>query len=273
MLTNKEHQMNYTQELTAEQIQKAAPSAFAIQPYHAQSSRYAFIPTSQVILGMREAGFVPVTASQSRTRVADKTNFTKHMIRFRSSSDLVAKAVVGNSVLEAVLINSHDGTSAYKLMCGVFRFICSNGMVVADSLLESINIRHTGRVIEEAIEGTRRIFSEAPKVLDVIGKWQGIDLAPQEQFALAEAAHSIRFDEESKVTPEMLLSPRRYDDQGSDLWRTFNRVQENSTKGIRQRTREGRVTARAIRSIDGDVKLNRALWSLAERMAEIKTNS
>jgi len=220
---------------------------------------------------MRDAGFVPVQASQSRTRVAGKQDFTKHMIRFRSIEHLTQEAIVGKTILEAVLVNSHDGSSTYQLMAGLWRFVCGNGMVVADSLLESIKVRHTGNIIQNVIEGTQRVFSEAPKILDVVGKWSAIELAPTEQLALAEAAHGLRFEDDSKVTPQQLLAARRYDDQGNDLWKTFNRIQENSTRGISARVSANRVGIRAIKSIDGDVKLNRALWALTEKMAEIKT--
>jgi hypothetical protein len=199
------------------------------------------------------------------------------MIRFRNVSSLGQLAVVGDSVLETVLVNSHDGTSAYKLMCGVFRFVCSNGMVVADSLLESIHVRHTGNVIEEVISGSERILKAAPQVMDAIQQWKTIDLTTPEQHLLAETAHSMRFpvDEETgkthtEVTPDHLLRARRTDDSGSDLWHTFNRIQENTLKGVKTWTPRGRVSSRAVKGIDGDVKLNRALWTLAERMAELK---
>lgn len=272
--------MNYTQALSTAQLQQYVPSAFAASPYHAQSTRYAFIPTSTVIEGMRAAGLFPVQATQSRTRIADKREFTKHMIRFRPAGSLAAAAIVGDSVIEAVLINSHDGTSAYKLMCGVFRFVCSNGMVVADSMLESINIRHTGNVVEEVIKGSQRILQSAPKVIDTIAAWKTITLAPAEQKLLAETAHSLRFpvDEEigkahTEVTPELLLQPRRSEDNHSDLWHTFNRIQENATKGVRTWQNHHRVSSRAVKGIDGDVRLNRALWMLAERMAELKQSA
>ena len=269
--------MIYTKELSMESIQRMAPSAFATTPYHSRSSKYSFIPTSSIIEGMRKAGFAPVMASQSRTRIEDKQGFTKHMIRFRSIGNLQTQAIVGDSVLEAVLVNSHDGTSAYKLMCGVFRFVCTNGMVVADSLLESIHVKHMGNVIEQVIDGSHRILESAPKVQDTIRNWQALTLAPVEQKLLAESAHSLRFpiDEETgkpntDVTPEMLLAPRRREDANSDLWSTFNRVQENSIKGVKTWGRTGRISSRAVKGIDGDVKLNRALWSLAEKMAELK---
>ena len=262
--------------LTMDQIQSAAPSAFAGQAYEKQSDRYSFIPTSDVINGMREAGFIPVSAQQGRSRIPGKAMFTKHMIRFRAQNQQLT--AVGDSALEAVLINSHDGTSTYKLMGGVFRLACLNGMVIAESMFASVNIRHTGNVIDQVVEGTQLFFEQAPKVLEAIKNWKEIQLLPVEQLVLAEAARTVRFADEdgavkTPVTAEMLLNSRRYDDNADDLWHTFNRVQENTTKGFRthRRDTEGRrIGTRAIKSIDGDVRLNRALWSLAERMAEIK---
>jgi len=75
-----------------------------------------------------------------------------------------------------------------------------------------------------------------------------------------------------------LLAPRRSEDNGNDLWRTFNRIQENALRGgmkARNATDEmgrrgRRVSTREVKGIDQDVKLNRALWQLAERMAELK---
>ena len=270
--------MNFTQALSTERLQQLAPSAFATIPYSAMSNRYAFIPTSEVIEGMRQAGFFPVQASQSRTRIADKRDFTKHMIRFRSAASLTQTAVVGEHIMEAVLINSHDGTSRYKLMCGVYRFVCANGMVVADSMLESINVKHMGDVVEQVVSGTQKIFDQGPRVMDTIGEWERLELNPAEQQVFAGAAHSLRFpvDDEGKahtqITPQMLLSARRREDIKPDLWHTFNRVQENTTKKMRAVAPDRRsyVSSRAVKGIDGDVKLNRALWTLAEKMAEIK---
>lgn len=255
-------------QLSNDDIQRYAPSAFAGQAYGGQSSRYAFIPTSAVIDGMRGAGFFPVKAMQSRTRIADKQLFTKHMIRFRSAQ----LAQVGDTAIEAVLVNSHDGTSCYDLSCGVYRLACLNGMMVAESLIEAIHIRHTGDVVERVIEGTQHILANAPAVNDTIASWKQITLTPAEQHLLAEGAHSLRFDEASPVTPDRLLAVRRNADTGSDLWSTFNRLQENTVRGgLRAYDAHGRrVRTREVKGIDGNVKLNRALWTLAEKMAELK---
>lgn len=98
-------------------------------------------------------------------------------------------------------------------------------------------------------------------------------------MAFARSAAQLRFEEESPVQPEQLLIPRRNADTASDLNTVFNVVQENVVRGgieYRGERRVGGVVrpirshTRPVRSVDGDVKLNRALWTLAEEMAKIK---
>jgi Domain of unknown function (DUF932) len=282
---NRSRNFNSNQPLTIEQIGQFAPSALAVHAHESRSERYAYIPTLDVIQGMMKAGFQPFKASQSVSRVEGKGDFTKHMIRFRrAGAELVN---VGDSIPEVVLINSHDGTSAYKLIAGIFRLVCSNGLIIADSTIGSVSVHHKGNVLDNVIEGSYRIISDSQVAMDRVAQWSNLQLTTGEQSLLAEAAHTIRFaDVEGKTTtpilPAQLLQARRHYDNGNDLWKTFNRVQENVIQGgLSARTRSGyvegnfvpsrRVSTREIKGIDQDVRLNRALWTLAEKMAELKT--
>lgn len=269
-----------TTPLTLDMVKAYAPSAFAAHPHESRSERYTYIPTVNVIEGMMKAGFQPFSASQSRSRIEGKAEFTKHMIRFRHMDLMTVN--VGDVVPEVVLVNSHDGTSAYKLMGGMYRLVCSNGLMVADSTVDSVSVMHKGNIIAEVIEASNGILENTGKALKAADTWGRLQLTSGEQSAFAEAAHTVRFaDSEGKVTTPItaaqLLQPRRRDDDGSDLWKTFNRVQENVIKGgltAVQRDANGRrvrrVSTRQVKGIDQDVKLNRALWQLAERMAELK---
>jgi Domain of unknown function (DUF932) len=259
--------------LSNEEIMQIAPSVFATQPWHAQSERYAFVPTSVVVDGMRNAGFEPYSVRQAGTRIEGKREFTKHIIRFRPVNNTLT--VVGDTAVEAAVTNSHDGTSQYELGLGAFRLACLNGLMVSEGIADIVKIRHTGNIIQDVIEATQRILEHAPRVSEAIQLWKTIDLAPSEARILAEEAHSLRF-EEGTVSPsaERLLQPRRQSDTGTDLWTTFNRVQENTVEGglrtfaaITGR----RSRTRAVTGIAENSKLNRALWSLAAKMAEIKT--
>ncbi|OUK84039.1 DUF932 domain-containing protein [Escherichia coli] len=73
-----------------------------------------------------------------------------------------------------------------------------------------------------------------------------------------------------KVTTADILTPRRREDYGKDLWSTYQTIQENMLKGgISGRSARGkRIHTRAIHSIDTDIKLNRALWVMAETLLE-----
>jgi hypothetical protein len=268
--------------LTLDRMQILAPSAFATEAHASRSNRYAYIPTSNVIEGMMRAGFQPYAAKQGRSRVAGKAEFTKHLIRFRHES-ISTQMQVGDTLPEIVLINSHDDTSAYKLMAGLFRLVCSNGLMVADRTLEELTVQHKGNVQQAVIDGSVRLLENAPRAMAQVSAWQNLQLTAGEQTAFAEAAHTLRFadaegEADTPITAAMLLGVRRSADQGADMWRTLNRVQENVIRGglsARAPRRQGerigrRVTTREVRGIDQDVRLNRALWQLAERMQELK---
>jgi hypothetical protein len=265
--------------LTLDHVREAAPSAFATAPYAGMSARYAQISTADVLQALMREGFQPFAAKQSVVRIDDKQAFAKHMIRLRQVSSAVA---VNDVFPEVVLVNSHDGSSAYKLMGGLFRLVCSNGLIVADSLLAAQKIRHTGNVIDQVVQGTITIVKEMPRTIDAVARWKQIQLNREEQMVMAEAAHYLRFaDAEGTVNtpirPEQLLAVRRREDSASDLWSTFNHVQENVIRGgLRARDwsnaerRGRRVTTREVKGIDQDVKLNRALWTITEKMAQLK---
>ncbi len=264
-------------------LRNLAPSAFATEPHSSRSSRYAYIPTAEVIAGLRANGFLPFFAKQGGTRDASRREFTKHLIRFRYQGEIPELRHVGQTFPEIVLLNSHDGSSAYQIMAGLFRLVCLNGMVVADKEVGTVRVPHKGNIVHQVVEGSYTVLEESRRALDAAGVWGGVNLSRNEQHAMAEAAHVLRFGDgegdatETPIRPDQLLAPRRHDDAGADLWRTFNRVQENAIRGgltawgRDANNRRRRVTTREVKGIDQDVRLNKALWVLGERMAQIKS--
>lgn len=263
---------NTARALDDDQLRRLAPSVFAETAAHDRSNRYTFIPTSQVIQALRNEGFYPVAAMESRARAEEKKGFTKHLVRLRRHDGFTA---VGETLPEICLLNSHDGTSAYQLTAGLFRLVCSNGLIVADSEVETIRCRHSGNVIDNVIEGTYRIIDRAPQVAGIVEDMRGLALPVPAQEAFAKAALQLRWDDESgdhaPVKAEQLNRPRRSDDKGGDLWKTMNRVQENLIRGgvSGRNAKGGRTTTRAVNSVGENVRLNKALWTLAEEMRKI----
>lgn len=269
--------------LTDEQIMRAAPSVFATQAWEGVSDKYAFIPTSAVLQQLRQAGLVPVRAMQSTVRIAGKRDFAKHQLRFRRATDIAAypRVVNGNAhhfyakgqqptIPELVIINSHDRTSAYDLSAGLFRFACSNGLIVSSSSLADIRVRHTGDIVGDVLEGSFKVIDEFPVVMEQVEQWQHQMLTAPQQLAFAKAASQLRWGDHAPVQPEALLRIEREDDQRPDVWTTFNRVQEHLIQGgLRGRTKTNkRMSTRAVNSVTEDTKLNKALWTLTQELAK-----
>jgi hypothetical protein len=267
--------------LSDAELAQVAPSAFATEAHSSRSARYAYIPTAEVIAGLRREGFVPVMARQTHPRDADRDGHAKHMIRFRHQEQASQPRRIGMTFPEIVLINSHDGTSAYHVTAGVFRLACLNGMVVSDGPERSVTVPHKGDVVRQVIEGSYEVLGAARQAIAAAEVWAGVALQRDEQQALAEAARVLRFGDaagevSTPIQAEQFLRPRRAADHRDDLWTTFNRVQENTLRGGLQawgrdsNNRPRRVRSREVTGIDQDVKLNRALWVLGERMAALK---
>lgn len=275
--------------MSNEELKAAAPSIFATAAWSGVSDRYTFIPTIRVIDALRDVGFVPTQAGQSRTRVDGKRPFTKHLIRFQSQVDAkkYPRVVDGNAnyfykkgeapnIAEINIINSHDLSAAYQINAGIYRRICSNGLVVCSARIGSIHIRHSGEIVDEVVGATRHIVKQMPAVLEQIQEWTGIELSTKDRDTLARAVLIQRYglDEEGKllapIQPQQILEARRPEDRGHDLWSTTNVIQENVMRGaLPGISHSGRKTkTRAIKSINADLKFNRDVWTLSETFAK-----
>jgi hypothetical protein len=255
--------------LSDDQIHTVAPSIFAQHKHTSRSDRYTYIPTIEVLRGLRAEGFVPFMVCQTRSRDGSKQAHAKHMLRLRHASQ-----IDGDDANEIVLLNSHDGTSSYQMLAGVFRFVCQNGMVCGDTVGD-IRVRHQGDAVEEVIDGAFRVLDDFEQINHQKESMKMLALNGGEQAAFARAALELKYGEgqSAPVTEHQVLQVRRYEDRLGDLWTTFSRVQENLLRGgLRGRAANGRpTTTREIKGIDANVKLNRALWVLAEEMRRLKT--
>lgn len=261
-----------------------APSVFAVDKHASRSDRFTYIPTFDVLAGLRKEGFEVVAAVQGSSRVEGKAEFTKHMLRFRhpdyqaGSRQAVA---LGGVAPEAILINAHDGTSSYRLMSGLIRFVCLNSMIVMEDGATDVKVPHKGDILQEVIDASYTVIGQSKLTVDKVEAWNGVTLEHDEQMALAEAAHTLRFadaegETDTPIEARQFLTPRRREDVGPNLWLTHNRIQEHVMQGGDRGTRnagtrqERRTRTRPIKNISDDVRLNRALWQLSARMAELK---
>lgn len=261
--------------LESAELKAFAPSIFAVNAHDRTSARYSFLPTSSILSGMADQGWLPVAAQEQLVRDPSREGFQKHMLRFAHRDSLQRP---GAERAEIVVVNSHDRSCAYQLHAGIFRFICLNGLVTCDETFKRISITHLNFNPAKVIEASVEIADGIPAIMDGLQEMKALTLTDGEREAFAESAAIVRYGsvENAPVRPFKLLEPARYEDSGSDLWRTFNTLQENCIRGgkkdfgKRKPNGQRMPKSRPVKGIDGNVSLNKALWHLAGKMAELK---
>lgn len=268
--------------LSDDAIRRTAPSVFAETAHNSRSDRFQPIPTFRVLEAMRKEGFGVTEVMQSRSRDASRREFTKHLLRVSKTAYKPAKARrVGDVFPQVTLTNANDGSSAYHLRVGLLKLICLNGMTVDAGQADGVRVSHQGDVVSKVIEGSYRVLDDSIHAIDQAENWTGITLDARQRDAFAQAARVIRWgDAEGNlpdrlpITTDQILRSRRHEDDRDDLWSVFNRVQENVVRGgiqaiqITPDNSTRRYTSRPINGIDGDLKLNQGLWTLARALGE-----
>ena len=250
-----------------EMIRTYAPAAFATAPEDGRvSDRYTFLPTTDILEILQDEGWTAWSAQQVKSRTWSKDH-AKHIIRLRHQDLDVKSFDVGDSFPEMLLMNAHNGLGGYQLQGGIFRMVCSNGMVISESDFGKVHIRHIGFEPKQVINASRDLIATSSQISDKVNTWKELELSPRAQQDFFADAAKIRFENPSDDIIKEISNVRREADRGNDLWRTFNVAQENLIRGGFRNGNTNRMV-RAISNIQKDVKFNSELWDLASTYSE-----
>jgi hypothetical protein len=259
--------------LGLEAIKQVAPAVFALQAHDSRGPRYAYVPTVRPLETLLDNGWGVYEASQQRARAADRDPYTKHMLRLRKISDWQGKASA-DGVPEVVLINAHDGTAAYHLFAGFFRFVCSNGLI-AGTTLAGFKVRHTVGLQtsnEVLLAGEAVVTEKFPVMMSFIDRLRSKAADTDMQMRLAEKAMRLRYGQTVAPFPATdLLAVRREEDKDPTLWNMLNRIQENILNGgweTRSAMYARRSAVRPVERVTAVASINGGLWDEAIAIAE-----
>ena len=252
--------------LTKEEIQEQAPAVASTQAASNVSDKYVHVPTMELVDDMAKLGWGVSDVKQVGSKKG-LNKFKKHLVTFRNEN-IVIKGDDGETVYPQILLtNSHDGLSSFQFRAGLFRLVCSNGLVIATEDFGQMRIRHKGYSFQELKKTVMELVEELPVTVETLNKFREVVLSEEQKHELAMKAIGIRFGENgAEVDVQEILKPTRKEDEGSDLWTIFNVIQEKMVRGkFKYKTIKGRnKTARTIKNFNRDVKLNEELYQLAE---------
>jgi len=258
--------------LTVEQIKEKAPQVFTDSPSEKVSDKYTFIPTNQIIQDMEQLGWKVTDAKAVRSKSSSGKVYGTHMLVFFNESIFIKDNDGGVEAYPQILIrNNHTGSGSFKFDIGIFRMICSNGLVVKDKDLGSFNMRHSGYSFDDLKVLVHKAIEVLPDVVIKINKLYKKVMSPDEIRSFAEKAFKARFGEERLVSQleldEILKSSRKEDDSNC-LWTVYNRTQENLINGgFQVKNNKKSRKATGIKSISRNMEINQRLWEIAVEYA------
>jgi hypothetical protein len=254
--------------LSKENMKSLAPSIFAEKPSSEVSKHYTHIPTTKVIDDMELLGWKPIEAKEVKARKSSTQGFQKHLIVFRND-DVVINGQDGDTVFPQILLtNSHDGKNAFQFQAGLYRLVCSNGLVIADTQFEAVKMRHMGYTFEDLQEKIKEMVEKLPLTVESMNKMKAQEMEQEQILQFAKDAISTRFSEKElnriKIDFDSLLTPTRPEDEGNDLWSVFNVVQEKIIDGdFEYKVGVKNRKARQIKNFKQDMKINKELFDVA----------
>ena len=215
---------------------------------------------------MELLGWGVVDVKQIKAR--KNAGYQKHLVVFRNN-DIIIDGKDGDTVFPQILLtNSSDGKNAFTFRAGLFRLICENGLVISTQDFADLKIRHMGYDFEELQKTISAIVEKLPLTVESMNKFKQTQLEEEQILRFAKEALTVRFgeDEMKRITIDYneFVKPIRKEDEGSDLWSVFNRVQEKVLEGdfeygYATKTRK----ARRIKNFNQDIALNSKLYELA----------
>ena len=251
--------------LTEDEIRQRCPLVFATSPTNSKvSEKYTVANTYTVIQDMEKLGWKVVRAAQRRATKKSSGRFSYHMVALQNPDIKITKQVDGGEEIvecfpQIILTNSHDGLSCFQFRVGLYRCICSNGLVISDAELSEFKIRHIYYSFENLRAVVGRILEALPSKVERMSQMSNVLLSEDQKLDFAKKALSIRKgvkEEELQADEETykdLLTPVRKEDEGSSLWNVYNVLQEKIVKGGYTTAEEGKK-ARKVRKVTSFIK-------------------
>jgi hypothetical protein len=262
--------MQKLETLSPEQIKERAPQVYTDKPYDQVSDKYVFLPTHRIVDDMAKLGWQVSDAKTMKTKNPIQKKYGKHMVVFYNPDIFIKDDEGGIEAYPQILIqNNARGWGKLKFSVGIFRMICSNGLIIRSKDLGEFSLRHFGYTFEDLQNLVQSVVDNLPRMVEKINDFSQKEMTPDEQRSFAYKAIQARFGEERLVEDyevNQVLVSARPQDAGSSLWVTLNRVQEHLVRGgftmIGADKKERKV--RKIVNIQADVALNEKLFELAE---------
>ncbi len=263
-----------TKFLTEDEIKERCPLAFRENPTNPKvSEKYVQANTATVINDMAKLGWYVVDAKQKGKRKNSSGIQSFHMVSFQNPDIKVMENNEVEAFPRIILTNSHDGMNSFKFMIGLYRLVCSNGLIVADETFEELTIRHINYNFNDLRHLVAKTVEALPQYIETVNKMKATQLSKEQKYDFALKMLKLRKNVPEDVqltvsesTLQDVLTPVRTADEGDSVWNVFNVLQEKMIKGgsmVESGKNNKLRKMRPVKSFVRDLNVNYSMYQTA----------
>jgi len=235
-------------------LRERVPAIFTKTPSPKVSNRYSFADSEYYLQKFIDADWFIHSARQ-----VSKSEYAPHQVILRNN-DI---ATVGDLLPQLIFTNSHNGIKKMTMDTGIYRLVCSNGLVVPTSITQSLSIKHIDLGDSTTDTIVNSFYEKVPIIMNSIDRMRNKILTNDEIDNFTYNALQIRFTNAVGININDVVKPLRLEDNSDDLWTVFNVVQEKLIRGGIQLP--SKRHSRPINNFVNDNNINTKLWELAEQ--------
>lgn len=240
--------------ISLDSLRQRVPAIFTKTPSPKVSDRYSFADSEYYLQKFIDADWFIHSARQ-----VSKSEYAPHQVILRNK-DI---ATVGDLLPQLIFTNSHNGIKKMTMDTGIYRLVCSNGLVVPTSITQSLSIKHIDLGDSTTDTIVNSFYEKIPIIMNNIDRMRNKILTNDEIDNFTYNALQIRFINAVGININDVVKPLRLEDNADDLWTVFNVVQEKLIRGGIQLP--SKRHSRPINNFVNDNDINTKLWQLAEQ--------
>ena len=210
-----------------------------------------YIPTLDLVTKLQDEGWRLSGVAEHRSK---NRKITNNYVQLQHPDFAIQNKQGKDEAFTSITIkNSCNGAQPLQMSLGMFRQVCSNGLVGFDQHAETERIKHIAVNASNLDRFVISMNSKVNKLLTEVNEMKHKGLSIEDMRKLALEAAKLRYNNLDDVNIDDLLAINRVEDESNDLWTVFNRIQENLTHDVS--------------NMNEDIRLNQQLFSLVESFA------
>ena len=219
--------------------------------------------TLDIVEGMMDKGWEIVVSTQ---QVDGMKRVVNNMIKFQHPDIAMREgATYREGVANSYVTTSFDSKMKVYTNLGMERLICTNGLIsTSTEFQDRISLVEADyNSILKLMEG---LETSSNDLIERFNKLKMVEINKQQQYDLAMFAIKSRFGYSAGIELDQLLKTHRDEDQGNNVWKVYNRVQENISKPNMIIDVNGKVIG-GIENPFEDKRVNQELYNEALKLS------